>query len=40
MALNFVFIIIPRLDKYLANKYGGQFQEYSGRTKNFIPGIY
>jgi len=40
MALNFVFIIIPRLDKYLAVKYGKEFEEYAGRTKKFIPGIY
>ncbi len=39
MALNFIFIIIPRLDKYLA-KYGYEFEEYAGRTKKFIPGIY
>jgi protein-S-isoprenylcysteine O-methyltransferase Ste14 len=40
MALNFVFFIIPRLDKYLANKYGEEFKEYAGRTKKLIPGIY
>jgi len=40
MALNFIFFIIPRLDKYLANKYGEEFKEYSARTKKFIPGIY
>ena len=40
MALNFIFIIIPRLDKYLAVKYGYEFEEYAGRTKKFIPGIY
>ena len=40
MALNFIFFIIPRLDKYLANKYGEEFKEYAGRTKRFIPGIY
>ena len=40
MALNFIFIIIPRLDKYLAVKYGEEFKEYAGRTKKFIPGIY
>ena len=40
MALNFIFFIIPRLDKYLANKYGEEFKEYAGRTKKFIPGIY
>ena len=40
MALNFVFFIIPRLDKYLAAKYGDEFKEYAGKTKKFIPGIY
>ncbi|MDM8555644.1 DUF1295 domain-containing protein [Desulfococcaceae bacterium HSG7] len=40
MALNFVFFIIPRLDKYLAAKYGDEFKEYAGSTKKFIPGIY
>lgn len=40
MALNFVFFIIPRLDKYLANKYGEEFKEYAGRTKKLISGIY
>ena len=29
MALNFVFFIIPRLDKYPVNKYGEEFEEYS-----------
>ena len=40
MTLNFIFFIIPRLDKYLANKYGEEFKEYVGRTKILIPGIY
>ncbi|MBW1849360.1 MAG: DUF1295 domain-containing protein [Deltaproteobacteria bacterium] len=40
MALNFIFIIIPRLDDYLAKKYSEEFKEYAGRTKKFIPGIY
>jgi len=40
MALNFIFFIIPRLDKYLANKYGEEFKEYARRTKKFIPFIY
>ena len=40
VALNFIFFIIPRLDKYLAKKYGEEFKEYAGRTKKFIPGIY
>jgi protein-S-isoprenylcysteine O-methyltransferase Ste14 len=40
MALNFIFFIIPRLDKYLAKKYGEEFKEYAGRTKKLIPMIY
>ena len=40
MALNFIFFIIPRLDKYLATRYGEEFREYSSRTKKLIPGIY
>ncbi len=40
MALNFIFFIIPRLDEYLAAKYGEEFEEYTGKTKKFIPGIY
>ena len=40
MALNFVFFIIPRLDKYLAKKYGDEFNEYAGKTKKFIPMVY
>jgi protein-S-isoprenylcysteine O-methyltransferase Ste14 len=40
MALNFVFYIIPSLDKYLGKKYGDEFTEYAARTKKFIPGVY
>ena len=40
MALNFIFFVIPRLDKYLATKYGDEFNEYASRTKKLIPGIY
>lgn len=40
MALNFIFFIIPRLDKYLAEKYGDEFQEYAAKTKKLIPWIY
>ena len=40
MALNFVFFIIPSLDKYLAKKYGEEFKEYAGKTKKFIPMVY
>jgi protein-S-isoprenylcysteine O-methyltransferase Ste14 len=40
MALNFVFFIIPRLDKYLAEKYGDEFKQYASKTKKLIPWIY
>lgn len=40
MALNFLFFIIPRLDKYLAEKYGDEFREYARRTRRFIPFIF
>jgi len=40
MALNFIFHIIPALDKYLAKKYGEEFKEYAQRTKKFIPMVY
>jgi steroid 5-alpha reductase family enzyme len=40
MTLNFVFIIIPSLDRYLEKKYGAEFRDYSKKTKKFIPLIY
>jgi len=40
MVLNFVFVIIPRLDKYLAEKYEDEFKEYAAKTKRLIPWIY
>ncbi len=40
MTVNFVFFIIPQLDKYLAEKYGDQFVEYAKRTRKLIPKIY
>jgi protein-S-isoprenylcysteine O-methyltransferase Ste14 len=40
MALNFVFYIIPSLDRYLEKKYKNEFKEYSKKTKKFIPMIY
>ena len=40
MALNFIFFIIPSLDRYLAMKYKDEFNEYSKTTKKFIPFIY
>jgi protein-S-isoprenylcysteine O-methyltransferase Ste14 len=40
MALNFIFYIIPTLDKYLGKKYGDEFIEYAKKTKKLIPGLY
>jgi protein-S-isoprenylcysteine O-methyltransferase Ste14 len=40
MALNFIFFLIPTLDKYLASKYGDDFIDYSSKTKKLIPWIY
>jgi steroid 5-alpha reductase family enzyme len=40
MAVNFVFNIIPSLDRYLEKKYKDEFRDYSRRTKKFIPLIY
>lgn len=36
----FVFVNIPKLDNYLASKYGKQFEEYRSKTKRLIPFIY
>ncbi len=36
----FVFYNIPKLDKYLQEKYGEKFEEYAKGTKKFIPYIY
>ncbi|MFD2924047.1 methyltransferase family protein [Halobacillus naozhouensis] len=36
----FAFYNIPLLDKYLAEKYGSQFDTYRKHTKKFIPFIY
>ena len=40
MAVNFVFNIIPSLDRYLEKKYKDEFRDYSKKTKKFIPLIY
>ncbi len=36
----FVFVNIPMLDSYLAQRYGEQFTRYSRTTKKLVPGIY
>ena len=40
MALNFIFNIIPSLDKYLEKKYKDEFRDYARKTKKLIPMIY
>ncbi len=40
MAINFIFNIIPSLDKYLEKKYMDEFRDYSRKTKKLIPIIY
>ncbi|WP_338869834.1 DUF1295 domain-containing protein [Spirosoma sp. SC4-14] len=36
----FVFYNIPKLDSYLRQKYGNQFDQYARQTSKFIPFIY
>ena len=36
----FAFYNIPKLDSYLASKYGEQFEKYKNKTKKFIPLVY
>jgi steroid 5-alpha reductase family enzyme len=40
MTVNFIFNIIPLLDRYLDKKYGDEFRDYSKKTKKLIPLIY
>ena len=40
MSCGFIFIHIPRLDKYLKERYGDQYEAYARRTKKIIPFIY
>lgn len=40
MTLGFIFVHIPKLDKYLNERYKEQFELYSKSTKKFIPWIY
>jgi len=40
MTVNFVFNIIPLLDRYLEKKYGDEFRNYSRKTKKLVPLIY
>ncbi len=36
----FAFYNIPMLDKYLHDKYDGNFEEYAKKTKRLIPFVY
>ena len=40
MTVNFIFNIIPALDRYLETKYKDEFREYASKTKKLIPLIY
>ena len=40
MTVNFIFNIIPSLDRYLEKNYGEEFRDYSHKTKKLIPWIY
>jgi hypothetical protein len=40
MACNFIFVIIPAHDAYLAERYGEEFRAYAGQTKRLIPMVY
>jgi len=38
--VNFLVLQIPMLDAHLRNKYGDEFEEYTKRTKRFIPYLF
>lgn len=40
MALIFVVILIPLKEKYLKNKYGLEFEQYTIKTKKLVPMLY
>jgi steroid 5-alpha reductase family enzyme len=40
MAVNFVMVIIPAHDAYLAGRYGADFERYASRTSRLIPYVY
>jgi len=40
MLLGFVFLNIPALDRYLAERYGEAFRMYAARTKRLVPFVY
>jgi protein-S-isoprenylcysteine O-methyltransferase Ste14 len=40
MGLNFIFMIIPAHDAYLASHYGAEFEQYASRTRKLVPMLY
>ncbi|MCA9524557.1 MAG: DUF1295 domain-containing protein [Myxococcales bacterium] len=40
MTAMFIFMHIPGLDSYLAERYGEEFRAYAARTKKFVPWVY
>ena len=40
MGVNFVFVLIPAHDAYLAMRYGAEFTEYAQTTKKLVPLLY
>lgn len=40
MGLNFVLLIIPAHDAYLASRYGKEYTKYAQRTRKLIPFLY
>jgi protein-S-isoprenylcysteine O-methyltransferase Ste14 len=40
MGLNFVLVVIPAHDAYLAMRYGGEFDDYARRTRKLVPFLY
>ncbi len=40
MFLNFVFLIIPAHDAYLASRYADEFKEFARRSWKLIPFVY
>ena len=40
MGLNFVLVIIPAHDAYLADRYGSEFDQYARRTNKLVPLLY
>ena len=40
MLLMFMFVHIPPLDQYLAERYGEEFEAYRARTRRLIPFVW